>query len=206
MIANLQAPYRLRPFFSDAIEAARHMTYGPRTLHRGAFLELVDRDGWEYAHRFATLGIVVVVAVDHGALLLVEQFRVAQNAAVMTLPGGLVDAQDAVDGGDPFATAAARELIEETGFSAERLTRLGEGPASPGMTTEHIRFYRAEGLCRIGRALGDGDEQLIVHRVPMADLRQFMASRQDAGVQIDVKLWAGLFLAGLSEPGRHSTA
>ncbi len=175
------------------------MTDSPRTLHRGAFLELVDRDGWEYAHRFATLGIVVVVAVDQHALLLVEQFRVAQNAAVLTLPGGLVDAHDAADGDDPFATAAVRELIEETGFRAERLVLLGEGPASPGVTTEHIRFYRAEGLRRIGRALGDGDERLTVHRIPLADLRRFMAARQDVGVQIDVKLWAGLFLAGLSE-------
>jgi ADP-ribose pyrophosphatase YjhB (NUDIX family) len=88
------------------------VTDGPRSLHRGEFLELLDRDGWVYAHRFATLGIVMVVAVDRGALLLVEQFRYAQNAAVLTLPGGLVDAQDAVDGGDPFADAAARELIE----------------------------------------------------------------------------------------------
>ena len=72
------------------------MTDGPRTLHRGAFLELVDRDGWEYVHRFATRGVVVVIAVDHGVLLLVEQFRPAQNAAVLALPGGLVDAQDAV--------------------------------------------------------------------------------------------------------------
>ena len=46
------------------------MTDGPQTLHRDR--ELVDRDGWEYAQRFATLGVVVVVAVDHGALLLVE--------------------------------------------------------------------------------------------------------------------------------------
>jgi ADP-ribose pyrophosphatase len=178
----------------------RYVTDGPRTLHRGEFLELLDRDGWEYAHRLATLGIVVVVAVDRGALLLVEQFRYAQNAAVLTLPGGLVDAQDAVDGGDPFADAAARELIEETGFGAERLTLLGAGPASPGMTTEHIRFYRADSLHRIGRALGDGDEELTVHRVPLAEIRQFIAARQDAGAQIDVKLWAGLFLAGPSEP------
>ena len=106
----------------------RDVTDGPRTLHRGAFLELVDRDGWEYVHRFATLGVVVVIAVDHGVLLLVEQFRPAQNAAVLTLPGGLVDTQDAVDGVDPFTDAAARELMEETGFSAERLTLLGEGP------------------------------------------------------------------------------
>jgi len=175
------------------------VTDGPRTLHRGAFLELVDRDGWEFAHRFATLGVVVVVAVDHGALLLVEQFRPAQNAAVLTLPGGLVDAQDAVDDVDPFTVAAARELIEETGYGVERLTLLGEGPPSPGMTTEHIRFYREDNLHRIGRALGDGDERLTVHRVPLAEFRRFVAARQDAGVQIDVKLWAGLFLADLSE-------
>ena len=179
--------------------AARHVTDDPRTLHRGAFLELIDRDGREYAHRFATLGVVMVVAVDHGALLLVEQFRPAQNAAVLGLPGGLVDAHDAGDGGDPFADAAARELIEETGFGPERLILLGAGPASPGMTTEHIRFYRADSPRRICRALGDGDEVLTVHRVPLAELRRFIAARQDAGVQIDVKLWAGLFLAGLSE-------
>ncbi len=118
---------------------------------------------------------------------------------MLALPGGLVDAQDAVDGVDPFTDAAARELMEETGFGAERLTLLGEGPASPGMTTEHIRFYRADNLLQIGQALGDGDERLTVYRVPLAELRRFVAARQDAGVQIDVKLWAGLFLADLSD-------
>jgi ADP-ribose pyrophosphatase len=67
------------------------------------------------------------------------------------------------------------------------------------MTTEHIRFYRADNLHQIGKALGDGDERLTVHRVPLAELRRFVAARQDAGVQIDVKLWAGLFLADLSK-------
>jgi ADP-ribose pyrophosphatase len=115
---------------------------------------------------------------------------------VLKLPGGLVDARDAVGGGDPFADAAARELIEETGFGPERLTLLGAGPASPGMTTEHIRFYRADSLRRTGGALGDGDERLTVHRVPVAEFRRFVATRQDAGVQIDVKLWGGAIPGG----------
>jgi ADP-ribose pyrophosphatase len=74
-----------------------------------------------------------------------------------------------------------------------------------GMTTVCAPVFRLERLNltvplhRIGQALGDGNERLTVHRVPLAELRRFAAARQDAGVQIDIKLWAGLFLADLSD-------
>jgi hypothetical protein len=58
------------------------------------------------------------VAVGHGALLLVEQFRSAHNASLLGLPGDLVDIKDTVGAATRSRTHGAR-AIEETGSGPE---------------------------------------------------------------------------------------
>jgi len=65
---------------------------------------------------------------------------------------------------------------------------LGEFYSSPGMASESFTLVRATGLTRIGDGGGDGDENIVVHRVPLTELSAFVAARRQAGVGIDVKL------------------
>jgi ADP-ribose pyrophosphatase len=165
-----------------------------RTLAEGRYLRLVDEGGWEYVVRPNATGVVVIVAVtSDDRLVLVEQFRTAVHARVIELPAGLVG--DTGDGaGESLETAAHRELIEETGHAADEMVRLAEGPVAVGLASEVVTFFHARGLRRVGPGGGDATESIIVHEVPLAELRGWLAEKERQGAMVDPKLFAGLYL------------
>ena len=96
----------------------------PRVLAEGRYLTLVDEAGWEYVTRRGVTGIVVIVAItDDGKLVLVEQHRTAVHGRVIELPAGLVG-DGAAHAGEALTDAAARELVEETGYAAREMVPL----------------------------------------------------------------------------------
>jgi ADP-ribose pyrophosphatase len=173
---------------------------GVRVLGQGRYLALIDEGGWEYAVRPHVAGIVVIVAItDDAHVVLVEQYRPAVHKRVVELPAGMVgDTEELL--GESFADAAGRELTEETGYRAREMVLLAEGPTSVGMSGEIISFFQARGLTRVGPGGGVESEQITVHAVPLADLTRFAAERQAAGLLVDPKIYAGLFLAGAAVP------
>jgi ADP-ribose pyrophosphatase len=167
-------------------------------LYRGKYLTLLDEDGWEFVHRPASHGVVSVVAEFDGALLLVEQYRYAHGAPVIALPGGLVDEDPANP--DYIQNAARRELLEETGFAADKMIPLANGPVSPGMTTEKVTVLLASGLQQVMQPAGDGDEVLKLHAVPKGQIFAWLDRKKSEGALIDIKLYVGLALIGLIPP------
>jgi ADP-ribose pyrophosphatase len=166
-------------------------------LAEGKYLRFLSEAGWEYVIRPHSSGVVVIVAVTPAReLILVEQHRVAVHASVIELPAGLVGDTTAFSG-EPFETAARRELIEETGYEAEGMVELAAGPIAVGVSSEVVAFFHAQGLRRIGAGGGDETEQITVHLVPLAGLRGFLAEKQHAGRLVDPKIFAGLYLAGV---------
>lgn len=171
-----------------------------RVLAEGHWLRLVDDAGWEYAERVNGHGVVVILALtDEGRLLLVEQYRPAVRARVVEAPAGLVGDHAGLEHEEP-ASAARRELLEETGYEAERVEALVDAPSTPGLTSESYRFYRAFGLRRVGPGGGDATEDIEVHEVPLAELAGFLRERQARGVRVDAKTLAGLWLLGAPAP------
>jgi ADP-ribose pyrophosphatase len=167
-----------------------------RVLFEGKFLRLLDDDSWEFSDRPASAGVAAVIAVDGDKLLLVEQFRHAQQAAVIQLPGGLIDRAGSGNLQETAIEAGRRELREETGYVASTIEELFVGPNSPGMTTETITFVLAQGLRWTGGQLLDADEEIRLHRVPLAHLSDWLREKAASGVQIDLRVFAGLhFLA-----------
>ena len=94
------------------------------------------------------ISAAVIVAIDDGHVILVEQYRVPLGKICLELPAGLVGDDSE---GEPAASAAIRELEEETGYRAERMTELGHYFSSPGMVSEGFTLFRAEGLSRTRR-------------------------------------------------------
>jgi ADP-ribose pyrophosphatase len=172
------------------------MPLGPnaRVLAAGRYLTLLEEGGWEYVTRPGTTGVVVIVAVtDDGRLVLVEQLRPAVHGRVVELPAGMAgDAEDRR--AETLAEAAARELREETGYGAQRMDRLAEGPIAVGVSDEVITFFAARGLSRVGPGGGDDSEDITVHEVPLGELRSFLSEKQRAGLAVDPKIYAGLYL------------
>jgi ADP-ribose pyrophosphatase len=167
-----------------------------RVLHQGRYLRLVDEEGWEYVTRHTVTGIVVIVALTPAReLVLVEQFRRAVHASVIELPAGLVgDAPGRQT--ESLATAAHRELYEETGFEAREMVELASGPIAVGVSDEVLTFFEARDLKKVGAGGGDETENIIVHLVPLEGLDAFLAAKRAAGLAVDPKIYAGLYLTG----------
>ena len=162
----------------------------------GKYLRMVKRGRWEYADRVNCSGAVVIVAItDQGRLILTEQHRVPVNRRVIELPAGLSgDLPD--QSNEEQAAAATRELLEETGYQAGKMTLLASGPPSAGLATEIVAFFRATNLRKIHDGGGDEHENILVHEVPLAEVGAFLCQKTADGLMVDPKIYAGLYLAG----------
>jgi len=157
----------------------------PEIMCEGKFVRLLRRGKWEYASRASDIRAVVILAEHDGKMILVDQPRVPLGRRCVELPAGLVGDED------PNATieaTAIKELEEETGFTAERVERLGDFYSSPGMVAEGFTLVRAHGLTRIGEGGGDENEDIAVHLVARADIPDFLEQKRAEGFGIDVKL------------------
>ncbi|HUQ14110.1 MAG TPA: NUDIX hydrolase [Novosphingobium sp.] len=151
----------------------------------GRFVVARRRGTWEYVARARGIRAAVILAVEDGHVILVEQWRVPLGRRCIELPAGLIGDHD---DGEAIEVAAARELEEETGYRAERFDDLGEFFSSPGMLSESFTLLRAAGLTRVSGGGGTESEDIVVHRVPLAGLEDFLAGRRALGDAIDVRL------------------
>jgi ADP-ribose pyrophosphatase len=151
----------------------------------GRFLAAKKRGKWEYVSRTRGVSAAVILAVDDGHVILVEQYRVPLRAACLELPAGLIGDDEE---GEEAEAAAIRELEEETGYRAQHMADLGRFHASPGMSSEGFTLLRAEGLTRIGDGGGVAGEDIVVHRVALENVPNFVARKRAQGCAIDVKM------------------
>lgn len=171
----------------------------PEILHEGRFLRLCKRGRWEYAERTNAGSAVIVVAVTpEDRIVFVEQFREPIQCRSIEMPAGLVGD---IDGEESIELAAERELLEETGWQAERVQFLTIGPSSSGMSTELIAFVRAYGLTRVHAGGGDATENITVHEVPRTEAAAWLDTMRRAGYSIDPKLYAGLYFVDRNADG-----
>lgn len=165
-------------------------TIAPEVIWQGRYITVLREGQWEYVNRARSIRAAVILAIDDSDpdeqyILLVEQWRVPLHRRCIELPAGLVG--DDVAGENP-AIAAARELEEETGYRATTWTNVGDFFSSPGMVGESFTLMIARGLERIGPGGGVDGEDIIVHRVALAAIPDFIAERRAVGLAIDVKI------------------
>jgi len=144
-------------------------------------------------------GSVVVLALEEGAseprVLLERQYRHAAQGFMWELPAGRVDE------GERELAAAKRELLEETGYTAERWKKILHFYVSPGFLDETMSIYLARGL-RAGTAQPEADEKIAVRFFPLSRA-EGMARR---GVIRDAKTIAGILWLGRAWPGALNLA
>lgn len=156
------------------------------TMWEGRFIRALKQGSWEYVSRVRGICAVVILAEHEGKIVLVEQHRVPIGRRCLELPAGLIGDDDENAG---VGDTAINELEEETGFTAERIERLGEYYSSPGMVSESFTLVRAHGLTRVGEGGGvAGHEDITVHLVERDGIAAFIEERRADGVAIDVRL------------------
>ena len=165
------------------------------TRWEGRFITVKQQGTWEYVSRSRGIHAAVILAIDEAAdgrhVILVEQYRVPLKVRCLELPAGLVG--DDVSG-EAAEIAAERELEEETGYRAASWRTVGEFFSSPGMVSESFTLLVATGLTKVGQGGGVDGEDIIVHRVPLAGIEDFVAAKRAEGCGIDVRV--AMLLAG----------
>lgn len=152
---------------------------------QGKFITAKRQGKWEYVGRARGIKAAVILAVEDGHVILVEQYRVPLGCNCLELPAGLIGDEEA---GEAVETAAARELEEETGYHADSIAVVGEFHSSPGMVSESFTLVKALGLTEVSEGGGVEGENITVHRVALAQLEDFIDGKRRDGCGIDVKL------------------
>ena len=101
---------------------------------------------------------------DNAEFIMVRQFRHGSEMVEMEFPAGVIDP------GEKPAEAAARELLEETGYHAEELREIGSVSPNPAFMTNRTYTYLARGLEKISEQSLDEHEILDVHTVKYDEL------------------------------------
>jgi ADP-ribose pyrophosphatase len=160
--------------------------------HEGRFLSLREIDGWEFVTRPNATGVVGVLAfTTDRKIILVEQYRRPVKSRVIELCAGLVGDEEDFSN-ESVADCAQRELIEETGYTAGKMSPLLNSPTSAGMTDEMTYFFLAEECVKTGKGGGINGEEIDTHLVRLEDLGQFIQAKEQAGVLVDSKIHACL--------------
>ena len=165
------------------------------TRWEGRFITVKQQGTWEYVARSRGIHAAVILAIDEDAdgrhVILVEQYRVPLKVQCLELPAGLVGDHETGEGSE---IAAQRELEEETGYHANHWRTVGEFYSSPGMVSESFTMLVATGLTKVSEGGGVDGEDIIVHRVPLNDIADFVAAKRAEGCGIDVRV--AMLLAG----------
>ena len=145
------------------------------------------RDGRE--HPFfridATDWINVVALTTSGELVLVRQYRHGAAELTLEIPGGMVDP------GETPPDAAARELLEETGYRATEITQIGCSNPNSALFDNHLYSFLALGCERVDEIRNEGTEETVVELLPPEEVtRQVRAGEIDhALVLVGLYFW-----------------
>lgn len=125
----------------------------------------------------------VVALTDDARIILVRQWRHGTRAVELEIPAGLVEP------GEADLDAAARELLEETGYGAARWSLLGDVVPNAAIQENRCATLLAEGCTRVAEPTPDAGEDLEVVLLPLADLPGLV---RDGTIRTALPL-AGLF-------------
>ncbi len=170
-----------------------------QTLLQGGFLH-VQRDtvrlpdGQRATREFIRHGgaVGVIPLLPDGRLVLVRQHRYPIDRVLLEWPAGKLDA------GEDSLACARRELLEETGYTADEWAWAGDFFNAPAYSSERLQLWFARGL-RPGPARPDAGEFVETVCLAQAELEALDAQ----GALTDVKTLIGLHWLQQVQAGRR---
>ena len=131
------------------------------------------------------VNVVPITADDE--LVLVRQYRHGSREITLEIPGGIVDP------GETPAEAAARELLEETGYRAERVEAIGSVNPNPALFGNRCHTFLAPGAAPVAPIQNTRLEETSVELVPVAEIPDHLREgRIDHALVVAALYWYAL--------------
>ena len=145
----------------------------PRTGMKHDFYVIESRD-W----------INIIPLTDDHQVVMIRQYRHGSREVTLEIPGGLVDP------GDTPKRAAARELLEETGYQAKKWVKIGVVNPNPALFNNHCYTFLAQGIKKISTPTPDQTEDIEVSLIPLVDIPELILKRKiDHAMVITAFAW-----------------
>lgn len=116
------------------------------------------RNGLEASKPMVTHGgsVLILPVMEDAKVVMIRNYRFSVDERLWELPAGTLDGDEA-----PLA-CAKREIIEETGYEANKWEALHSFYPAPGMTNERMHAFIARDLKHVGQALEDTEDIEVV--------------------------------------------
>ena len=164
----------------------REIVRSPATGKRGEFF-ILDSPDW----------VNIIPVTSDGQIVFVAQYRLGSRHISLETPAGLINPGEAVE------AAAARELREETGYTAGSWTVLGRTYANPAFMTNHFTAVVAEGVTLTDPTAWDEHEELELRLIPVDQVGDLIATGAvDNSFNVLALSWYLLYKHGLMQPRR----
>ena len=137
-------------------------------------------------------GAVVVAVKNDGKIVMVTQYRYPSKEILLELPAGKLD-----KGEDP-QVCATRELTEETGYTSNKISKLGKINTSPGFCSEVLHIYLAEDLVPGNHAREEGEEEMEMFEFTLYEIEEKIRT----GEISDAKTICGILMYKLNSERR----
>lgn len=159
----MSGPRRWNALETEALQdcavfrVSRTLAESPNTGESHSFYR-IDSADW----------VNVVPVTTAGEIVMVRQYRHGLRDLTLEIPGGMIDA------GESPEQAAARELLEETGYRAARIQPLGSVNPNPALFGNRVFTFAAHGCERVGEISNEGTEETVVELIGEPALRRLL--------------------------------
>jgi len=135
--------------------------------------ERPDSDGSEWFYVVNSPDWINIIAMDcDEQVLMVRQYRFGIEDFTLEIPGGLCDS------GETPLESARRELLEETGFEADRWDELGWVHPNPPVQNNRCYTFLARELRRVSEPSPDPNEAFEQHVIPLAEVSRLIGEQR----------------------------